>query len=407
MIAWTNRDWMTSPRPQPGTVAATGRPGKPNLLRDKLSRALLTELAGEAPNVRSRHGTLLDVRAGREEDDLVHEIVVKLSALDPDAGAAVQVIGRFDALIEGRAGLEPILGAVGVLCHSPARLVIGRHGVDLRVDADGRAERSATQIDPQWLCSPLEPGEPPAFWLERGGDYSLVDAMVLDRAAFAAREVLHRTRGRFPSAGAVDDPAAIEVAVDAGASEEERRRAAALLQLPPQGLVRAIARAGSPARIESVTTAHGSGPRHGRTGIGPAVTPPGLPVSWAQAKIALAFAAEGTDRDPGPPVVQAEELGVLCQLAAGIDRTAPPAPDVQALDNAATAAPWVLGTLDAFTSHASLRLAAAALHLHHSTLQTRIIAIEHDLGWSVREPQGRLRVQLALAVRRFLLHRPD
>jgi len=339
---------------------------------------------------------------------LVHQLVVKLSALDPDAGAAVKVIGRFDALIEGRAGLEPILGAVAILCHTPARLVIGRHGVDLRVDADGRAERSAAQIDPQWLCSPLEPGEPNAFWLERGGDYSLVDAMVLDRAAFAAREVLHRTRGRSTSAtGTVDDPAAIEVAVDAGASERERRRAAALLRLPPQGLVRAIARAGSPASIESVTTSRRGGPRRGRTGIGPAVAPPDLPVSWAQAKIALAFAAEGTDRDPGPSVVHAEELGVLCQLAAGIDWTAPPAPDVRALENAAAAAPWVLSTLDAFTSHASLRLAAAALHLHHSTLQSRIAAIEHDLGWQVRDPQGRLRAQLALAVRRFLLHRPE
>jgi hypothetical protein len=49
----------------------------------------------------------------------VHELVAKLTELDPDAGMAMQVIGRFDTLIEGRAGLEPILGAVAVLTHTP------------------------------------------------------------------------------------------------------------------------------------------------------------------------------------------------------------------------------------------------------------------------------------------------
>jgi hypothetical protein len=39
--------------------------------------------------------------------------------------------------------------------------------------------------------APLEPGGRPAFWLERLGPHTLLDAMVLDRAAFAAREVLH------------------------------------------------------------------------------------------------------------------------------------------------------------------------------------------------------------------------
>ncbi|MEV0909840.1 helix-turn-helix domain-containing protein [Streptomyces hokutonensis] len=79
-------------------------------------------------------------------------------------------------------------------------------------------------------------------------------------------------------------------------------------------------------------------------------------------------------------------------------------PDVHVIEAAARIAPWVLRTLMELTLHSSVRPAAAALHIHHSTLQDRLATIEHELGWSVRTPAGRLRVQLALAVRRLLLH---
>ncbi|MGF6889562.1 hypothetical protein ABIA39_009027 [Nocardia sp. GAS34] len=115
------------------------------------------------------------------------------------------------------------------------------------------------------------------------------------------------------------------------------------------------------------------------------------------------FAAEDTDNDPGPSVVFAEEVSSLALLADALDSSAPP-PDVHLIEVAARIAPWVLRTLAEFTSHSSLRLAAAALFVHHSTLQDRLVTIEHELGWSVRTPEGRLRVQLALAVRRLLLH---
>jgi len=52
----------------------------------------------------------------------------------------------------------------------------------------------------------------------------------------------------------------------------------------------------------------------------------------------------------------------------------------------------------------SLRAAAAALPVHHSTLQDRIVAAERLLGWSIRVPEGQLRLQLALILRR--LRRP-
>ncbi|MFF2808147.1 helix-turn-helix domain-containing protein [Streptomyces sp. NPDC058000] len=141
----------------------------------------------------------------------------------------------------------------------------------------------------------------------------------------------------------------------------------------------------------------------GRVGFGPTVSLPDLPRSWVQARTALRFAAEGTDDDPGPSTVYADEFGAVMLLADGLAPASPPA-DVRTLERAARSGPGVLRTLVEFTSHASLRLAAAALYLHHSTLTDRIAAIERDLGFPVRDPQGRLRVQTALAVRRLLLH---
>jgi DNA-binding PucR family transcriptional regulator len=57
------------------------------------------------------------------------------------------------------------------------------------------------------------------------------------------------------------------------------------------------------------------------------------------------------------------------------------------------------------SSPSSLRAAATALRVHHSTLQDRISHAEPLLGWNVREPHGRLRLQLALALRRLHRHR--
>ena len=126
-----------------------------------------------------------------------------------------------------------------------------------------------------------------------------------------------------------------------------------------------------------------------------------LPGSLAAAKIALRFAA--TEPDPGPHVVHADELGGLAVLATAVDPDTEPAPDVVALDRARSSAPWVLPTLIAVAGSPSLRTAATTLVVHHSTLQERLAHGEALLGWPVRDPQGRLRLQLAIALWR--LHR--
>ncbi|WP_420894561.1 helix-turn-helix domain-containing protein, partial [Streptomyces scopuliridis] len=140
-----------------------------------------------------------------------------------------------------------------------------------------------------------------------------------------------------------------------------------------------------------------------RAGVGPAVPVLELPASAAAARTALRFTAEGTDQDPGPRTVYADELGGLALLAGSVGPDTEPIPDVRALDRALAAAPWAAGTLHTVAYATSLRAAAAELNMHHSTLQDRLAQAEHWLGWPVHDPRGRLRLQLALALWR--LHR--
>jgi methyl acetate hydrolase len=62
---------------------------------------------------------------------------------------------------------------------------------------------------------------------------------------------------------------------------------------------------------------------------------------------------------------------------------------------------WGLDTLEALAATDSVRAAAQVLGLHHSTVQTRIARIEHDLGFGVTAPSGRQRAAAALHLHRL------
>ncbi|MEU0407784.1 helix-turn-helix domain-containing protein [Streptomyces griseorubiginosus] len=409
------------------------------------------------------------------------ELAGRLTALDPDAGAAVRVIAYFDRLSESRAGLEALVRGAAVLAGVPALLVDAERRVRVRVEADGTRRDSGAPPDPGWPSAALAPGGAAALWLERAeAAPSVVDAVILERAAGAVRLVLDRTRGR----AAVEDPALVETVLDAAAPEAARLHAARGLGLDPSGTARALApldgppmvvagradaglpngrnstglstgraSAGSPtgrsnaapptarsnggpptgrANAGSPTAPNNAGPLttqadaggrtdaglpsgrtdadsltsralpglpDGRVGVGPEVPVLELPRSWAEARTALRFTAEGTARDPGPKVVHADELGGVALLAGLVAPGAEAPPDVQVLEAAGASTPWLLATLHAVVSTASLRAAAAEINVHHSTLQDRLSHAEHLLGWPLRTPQGRLRLQLALAMR--------
>ena len=63
------------------------------------------------------------------------------------------------------------------------------------------------------------------------------------------------------------------------------------------------------------------------------------------------------------------------------------------------AARGVIATLHAICVHDSIRHAATAMHLHHSSVVARLERAEDELGFSVRSPGGRTRLVLALTLR--------
>ncbi|MBK3646926.1 helix-turn-helix domain-containing protein [Streptomyces sp. MBT33] len=331
------------------------------------------------------------------------ELAGRLTALDPDAGAAVQVISYFDRLAETRAGLEALVRGAAVLAGCAARLVEAERRVRVRVEPDGSRDDTGTDIppDPDWPCAPLEPGGAPVLWLERTASRpSVVDAVILERAAGAIRLVLERTRGRAPASPA-EDPALVETLLDATAPEPTRLHAARRLGVDatdPAVRVRALAAPDGRPRIVAAGPTEAELPA-GRLGVGPAVQVLELARSWAAARTALRFTAEGTTQDPGPRVVYADELGGIALLAELVAPGAEPPPDVRAVEAAAAAVPGLLATLHAVATTASQRAAAAEINVHHSTLQDRLTQAEHLLGWPLRTPQGRLRLQLALTMR--------
>ncbi|WP_449353549.1 helix-turn-helix domain-containing protein, partial [Streptomyces shaanxiensis] len=400
------------------------------------------------------------------------ELAGRLTALDPDAGAAVRVIAYFDRLSESRAGLEALVRGAAVLAGVPALLVDAERRVRVRVEADGTRRDSGAPPDPGWPSAALTPGGAAALWLERAeAAPSVVDAVILERAAGAVRLVLDRTRGR----AAVEDPALVETVLDPGAPEAARLHAARGLGLDPAGTARALApldgppmvvagradaglpnrwssnglstgrasagspagrsnagpptgrnkggfptgpsngglptgqaHAGSPAGRSnagpptgrnkdglptgpsngglSTAQAHAGSPTgrnnagppttqadsgrptgrtdaglpsgrtdadpltaralpglpDGRVGVGPEVPVLELPRSWAEARTALRFTAEGTALDPGPKVVHADELGGVALLAGLVAPGAEAPADVQALEAAGASTPWLL-----------------------------------------------------------------
>ncbi|MBB5783701.1 helix-turn-helix domain-containing protein [Nonomuraea jabiensis] len=326
----------------------------------------------------------------------MRELVGRLEALDPDAGAALRVITFFDQLIERRAGLENVVRGAAVLSGRPAVLIDTDRNLRIRVTPDGtRTEQRPSGPEAGWCRLTVDSHL--TVYLEHPGPAGPVEAMVLERAAMSARTILDRTRSRARPRSH-HDAELVEVLLDDSAPAEDRYHAAKLLGLDRSARARVIAGFDGSLRVGA---AHEALPDGARAGAGPAVPLLELPATVAAARAAARFTAEGTPADPGPRVVLAEELGGLILLAAAVDVQPVAVPDVAAVERAAATAPWMPLTLDALAGGASLRTAAAALQVHHSTLHERMAQAERLLGWSLREPSGRLRLSIALMLRRL------
>ncbi|SFC43620.1 PucR family transcriptional regulator [Streptomyces aidingensis] len=351
-------------------------------------------------------------------------LLLRLSSIDADAAAAVRVIAHFQALLDGRVTPAALVRSTAGLAECPAGLELAdgrtfRCGPD-GVALSGPAERVSGRV-------PLRPAG--HVWLERPGAERPLDELVLEWLAIAARTM------EQPSM--VADPALVELALSRREAMADRARALRLLGLAPELPLRvvvmtdevhepdvaALALLGRSAvpgtvRVARVGTLGVALVQHGtaaaspvaelravaresvRVGVGAATGGLRAHVSWEQARVALRFTTAGL---PDDAVAGHDELGAVTLLA-----EIPPArlrrlPDAVALAGLAAAegGRLQLAALAAFCRTGSLRLAAAELHLHHSSVAARLSHVEKAMGLRLRDPGDRFRAQLALYARRL------
>ncbi|MEU4386420.1 hypothetical protein [Promicromonospora sp. NPDC023805] len=323
----------------------------------------------------------------------MQELVGRLTALDAEASETLKVVAYFDVLVAGGVGLQALLRGAAVLSGTVAGAFDGRRthriGPDGGRPADGAGPAGPR---PDWPARSTSTGK---VWLERDGSPHANDEMVIERLALAVELVEARRPGHRDSS--------LETALDAARDVEERRVALSRLRLDPARLVRAVAHpvahqvayraevapstvVATPCGLVRAVVLGGDAEVAGPAGAGVTLRADELPESFRTAVLALRLL-------PGSgAVVDAAALGILLAAVSALEPVAAEQPDVVALARLDARARAVL---DELAAAESVRAAAAALGMHHSTLQARHDTLTNDLGYDPRSLDGRARFRLA------------
>lgn len=323
---------------------------------------------------------------------------------DPEASEVLRVVNHFDALAEWGATPDAFLRAAVMLSGCAAGLLT--RSVTLRLDARGdHAPADLVEERESWLRRDVVGFG--RVWLEREGAPHFDDQLIIERLAIAVGVALGK------ASAAREDRAPLEILLDPHASQEDRAASVVRLKLDGVRTARVLA---SPvdvvpgARTVVVPTLVGGlratlddgSPRTtGRIGVGVATHPSELWVSWRAATLALRVSSESR------PVVVADELGAALRLLEAADADPVPHPDAALIARVVGQEPDALRSLDALVATESIRAAAVAAGVHHSTMQRRVVEFGDKLGFDPGAPDGRLRLALALQLHRLATARFD
>ncbi|TFB84372.1 hypothetical protein E3O11_09735 [Cryobacterium levicorallinum] len=335
----------------------------------------------------------------------MQELVGRLTALDAEATETIKVIAYFDVLVAGHASTQVILRGAAILSGCAAGF--SSDDAVLRIDASGvRALEPCTRDG--WPSHSFGGG---MAWIEREGSAHANDDMILERLAIALGIAWERIS---PAAAT---RRALQVIIDSESTPQARLEATHRLRLVPRTLYRVSAtpedtilsgpsvvlstdfgsiRAG----LQATEITEVVEPTE-RAGIGISTPPDALDRSWASALIALRLSSERE------PVVNAEELGAMLLLADATDGRAHDSPDLIALEALVQSQPRAAAILESIADTDSLRAVAVEVGLHHSTVQAKAAGFADALGFDPRSPRGRVRLALALALRRLATNRFD
>ncbi|OLF12521.1 PucR family transcriptional regulator [Actinophytocola xanthii] len=334
----------------------------------------------------------------------------RLSQLDSHVEGALRVVMFYDTLMRRRVDLPALTRASAVLAECVTGIRLHGTGRVTRFAPDGREAPPPVPTPSTTAPITLDDEEIGTVWLERSAEPGPLDDVVLDRLAIAAAAVVERYG---PASTTMADPALVELVIGADTDEAARSRALRLLGFGADVPVRVVAVRSrlpldqlgalvSPTRLVKAAPLTDVGvllattvdsarfPEGVRAGVGHAESPAR---SWQEARTALRFT---TARDP---VVRFDSLGALALLADVPEECARRNPDVAALTRLS---PGDLDTLEAYCATGSLRRAAEALHLHHTSVARRLDQIGQTLGMELTDPTALTRARLALTTRRLL-----
>lgn len=360
----------------------------------------------------------------------VQGLLRKLADLDSDAERGVRLIDFFDQLAIHGADLEAIVRATAVLAEATVGAVDNRVELTYVVEPDGTV--GATPVPPSSARTTdvrVDDVTVGRVWLDRNGVSFDWDELILSRMALTVAAA--QTHRRSTSLG-LADPAILQVLLDPNATEVDTSRSVRLLGFVPGELTdvvalsattnlpqtlgrcraqlasrhkRRIAGTALTDRLGILVLAAGTltpddFPTDVRACIGPRVPIERLASAWNQTRQGVRFAAIN---EWWAPCLRLEQIGTLALLADVPEETARQSGDVRAVQQV-----WDrkngdldLRLLEAFCASASIREAASALHMHHSSAAYRLDKTEAHLGFPIREAQGRLRLYTALIMWRL------
>lgn len=362
----------------------------------------------------------------------------QVSGSEDLAESGLKVIAYFDALVEHRATLEACVRAAAALSQCTAGLRDNSSSATVRFNRRGIAVDGPAMPA---VSRPVRIGDRDvgSVWLEHAEGADALDELIVERMATAAG-VLWRGSPR----PRVSTAALMETVVNGAVSADDRGRALSLLGLAADAPVDvlSVSSADTEALVDGLGAVRQSVWKHqaafervvvcsellGNVGIvlaqpGPTVVAGDpslligdlpdqiavgvargrsvtqLPDSWIQAQTAsqfcglLGFGA----------VVEYDDLGALAALALVPGSAIAANPDVVAVSEMSStkAGRAALEALEQRFASGSVREAAAALYLHHSSVRYRLRHAEESLGVQLDDPRGRLRAELAVMLWRL------